>query len=798
MMNLNYRRCIWAVLLFLFSGSCLYAQDLSDLIAATGVGGKAGNVINALNARAAALQRNRPDFLKIENGRILINAVATTNTDSLRRQLARAGFVETGVEGRMISGFLPIANVNQLESMNFLLEARAVFARKNNNPVSQAVQAQAVNIARSRYGVTGKGVKVGVLSDSYNNLGGEAAGIASGNLPGPGNPNGKTAKVQVLQDLPSGGSDEGRAMLELIHDIAPDAELAFATAFLGDAGFAQNIRKLHFTVKCDVIVDDISYFLQPFFQQGVIAQAADAVAAGGSIYLSSAGNFGDQYGYESVFRPSGITVTLSGKTYELHDFNPGTGVDWFQQIVIPPFSLNDIILQWDEPFASACSGCPGTRNNVDLLVTGLGPLSFTAVQLSTIGGDAVDYYWLDNFTTSSVTAGLVLAYEVTPGAPVPGYVKYVGFSTFNQSTLLTYTVSQTGSGTMLGNNSTLVNGYTIAAAPYFNTPAFGVSPPVLEPFSSQGRIGGTPIFFDPQGRRLAEPLLLRKPDMTGVDGVNTSFFGSDITLDPDAFPNFFGTSAAAPNVAAVVALMIEANGGRMPSHIVRQLLQSTSIDMDDPRTPTFDRNFDFASGSGLVQADAAINAIPLGNPTNLRGRPGSGSVELTWTPVPGKLVVRYEVYAVASSPNPVETLVGTTTESNFTVNNLTNGVTYSFRVRGVAGDGRVTAFTNRVELRPSVILAAEADAGSAAKVFLNVYPNPSAGMLNISYRELQAGNTVRVRLSNAAGQEVFVKELPYQGGIEDMIDTAGLPSGVYILSIETEKSVHRRKVSIVQ
>lgn len=794
MINLNYRRLLWGAV-FCLLGSGLYAQDLSSLRAATGVSGKAGNVVNALNARAALLQQNRPDFLTIDNGRILINAIATTNTDSLRAQLSRAGFVETGVAGRMVSGFLPIANVNRLEGINFLLEARAVFAGKSNNPISQAVEAQAVNIARQRYGLTGKGVKIGILSDSYNNLRGEAAGIATGNLPGPGNPNGKTTPVQVLEDLAGGGIDEGRAMAELIHDIVPDAELAFATAFTGEAGFAQNIRNLNFIGKCDVIVDDISYFLEPFFQQGVIAQAADAVAGLGSVYMSSAGNFGDQYAYESSFRRSGITALVSDRTYELHDFDNEAGVDVFQLLRVPAFSTNDIILQWDEPFASACTGCPGASNNVDLLVSGAG-LSFTAVALSSIGGDAVDYYYLDNFTSGAIVAGLALGYQIIEGTSAPNYVKYVGFR--SRSTLLTYTVAQTGSGTMLGNNSTMTNGYTIAAAPFFSTPAFGVTPPVLEAFSSRGRIGGTPLFFDSRGRRYSQPVILAKPDMTGVDGVNNSFFGSDVPQDPDSFPNFFGTSASAPNVAAVVAMMFEANGGRIDHSTVRLLLQNTSIDMDDNRTAGFDRGFDFASGSGLIQADAVIDAMPAGNPVNLRGRPGSASVELMWTPAPGKLVNRYEIYAVASSGNPVETLVGTSTEPNFTVTNLMNGTTYSFRVRGITVTGRPTAYTNRVDLRPSVILANEVDASGMPKTMFNVYPNPSNGAFNVSFREVQAGNTVRVKLSNAAGQEVFVKDVNYAGGLDDTIDTAGLPSGVYILSVETEKGVHRRKISVVQ
>ena len=83
--------------------------------------------------------------------------------------------------------------------------------------------------------MTGAGVTLGVLSDSYNNLGGAPAGIASGNLP---------ATLVFNRDLASGGSDEGRAMMELVQDLAPGSPKAFATAFTGQAGFAQNIRDL--------------------------------------------------------------------------------------------------------------------------------------------------------------------------------------------------------------------------------------------------------------------------------------------------------------------------------------------------------------------------------------------------------------------------------------------------------------------------------------------------------------------------------------------------------------------------
>jgi hypothetical protein len=65
-------------------------------------------------------------------------------------------------------------------------------------------------------GVDGSGITVGVMSDSYDtNVAPNSAAldIASGDLPGVGNPAGNTEPVVVLQDSPA-RTDEGRAMLQ--------------------------------------------------------------------------------------------------------------------------------------------------------------------------------------------------------------------------------------------------------------------------------------------------------------------------------------------------------------------------------------------------------------------------------------------------------------------------------------------------------------------------------------------------------------------------------------------------------
>jgi hypothetical protein len=142
--------------------------------------------------------------------------------------------------------------------------------------------------AREQFGVDGAGVTIGVLSGSYNVS--TATGIkaendiASGDLPGPGNPCAYTAPVQVVAETRIGaGRDEGRAMLQVVHDIAPGAALAFATASDGLYAFADNIRRLRYEAHADIIVDDYYYPEEPFFQDGPINTAIREVTQDGAI-----------------------------------------------------------------------------------------------------------------------------------------------------------------------------------------------------------------------------------------------------------------------------------------------------------------------------------------------------------------------------------------------------------------------------------------------------------------------------------------------------------------------------------
>jgi subtilisin family serine protease len=163
---------------------------------------------------------------------------------------------------------------------------------------------------------------------------------------------------------------------------------------------------------------------------------------------------------------------------------------------------------------------------------------------------------------------------------------------------------------------------SVAAIPWWESPSFNpaVGPTAQtdpEYYSSLG--GNLTVLFDAAGS--FAPQTRFQPLFTSVDGCNTTFFGvpdssaaaalgmpTGYAGEPDGFPNFFGTSAAAPNAAAVAALLRQANPSLSPAKI-NEALASTAIDITGERAGA---GLDNVTGYGLIDADAAISKVWTG------------------------------------------------------------------------------------------------------------------------------------------------------------------------------------------
>ena len=546
--------------------------------------------------------RPQRGLFTVRDDAVVVDATAQESADALRADLEDLGLRRSAQAGRVVSGLLPIAAIPdaaELEQLRALRPSVAVpqrSSRASGTVTSEGVQAMRADDARADSDVDGDGVTVGVLSDTYDADPGAATSasedIASGDLP-------PEARIDILADLDE-GTDEGRAMMQIIHDVAPGADLAFHTAIIGQAGFVEGIEALVDEGAADVLVDDILFLGEPMFQDGVIAQAADAsVQDGGAAYFSSAGNTGVD-SYEGAFEPSGEAGILSPRRAELHDFGGG---ETFQDIIIPEGDSLRLTFQWTDAYASA--GGAGADSELDIFLLDDNDEVVAQSNFPNRNRDPIEFLEFTNdgsFESDRFRLGI----ELFAGPP-PERIKYVAFPSVGVGI---DDIDDAGATPTLYGHANARHAAAVGAAFWANTPPWNpdVNAPLVNSFSA---VGGVPLHFDADGIPRSTPEVRDKPNITGPDGVATTFFGEDATNDDRR--NFFGTSAAAPHAAAVAALMLDFDDRRAPAQIYRDL-QQTAEDI----TEAWDlsagefigrpvgEGFDRTSGHGFVRADRAV------------------------------------------------------------------------------------------------------------------------------------------------------------------------------------------------
>lgn len=567
-----------------------------------------------------------------------------------------------GYRQGVVTAFVPLARMTHLSRAPGVSAVALVHKPLTNvgattSQGAATMRADLVNAA----GITGAGITVGVMSDSYNTaLSSKKSAkqdVASGDLPNLTNGNANSPGVKFLVE-PSRlqgltATDEGRGMAQIVHDVAPGADLCFATAYNSPTQFANNIRRLRTDPACnaDIIVDDIIYLAEPMFSDGIIAQAVDDVVNSSTLpgkkvsYFSSAGN--RSAGYTDRFRrvspADAAAIDATDPTINLatipasvdtsggfQDFDDGPGVDISQKVTCAGADCT-VVFQWNDPF-DLPSGITTDYNFLLFDAAGnyVSSLSLTGDNFAT--KQPLEFSATD--LPADTTYHLVIA-RTGAGSGVADYLKYVFFG----GDLVTeYNKAPGKDASTYGHNSA-ASGNGVAAYVYddvpLSTPPFDALTPSLEGFSSSGPVL---IFFDAAGNRLPKVEQRKRPNIAAPDGVNTTFFPpgalASTDYEGDGFPNFFGTSAAAPHAAAVAALLLERAGGpgSLSATNVRKALEKTTPKRDaDPLFASirdannlvqFNANGSLADdptfftisfgGSGLKLDALSIDATPVG------------------------------------------------------------------------------------------------------------------------------------------------------------------------------------------
>jgi hypothetical protein len=442
--------------------------------------------------------------------------------------------------------------------------------------------------ARGVFGIDGTGLKIGVLSDGVTH---RSDSQATGDLP----PTCGTPPCLTVLSGQAGSGDEGTAILEIIHDMAPGASLYFATADNSITSFAQNIRDLR-TAGCNIIVDDVFYYVETPFQDGqtagvvstsnggVVTQAVNDVVADGALYFSSAGNEGNLDNgtsgtYEGDF--NGVAAGAPLPSGKVHNFGSTT----YDAITSPGMQV--VGLWWADPLG-------GSHNDYDLYVLNSTSTSILAASTNIQNGTQDP---IELIGSANVVSNNRLVVFQNTGAE----------NRFFHLVLFRGTLALNTAGETHG-HSAASGAYTVAATPageaYTTSYPTG---PYPDPFNSSNEIelfssdGPRRIFFHADSTAITAGnfsstggQLLDKPDVSGADGVSVSGvggFGSP----------FYGTSAAAPSAASVAALVMSAQPTLTASQVY-SVLTGTAVDI---LGSGWDRN----SGYGIPMAWEAINSL---------------------------------------------------------------------------------------------------------------------------------------------------------------------------------------------
>ena len=487
--------------------------------------------------------------------------------------------------------------------------ADAPVTKKDNT--SEGDVAHRANSARRTHKVDGTGIGIGVISNGVRSL---ADRQATDDLP---------ARVTVLPGQ-EGSGDEGTALLEIVHDLAPGADLYFATGFGGEARMAENIEALC-EAGANVIVDDIGYLTEAVFQDGIVSKGVNAAVTDGCFFFSAGGNDGNlTYGTTGVWEgdyAAGTSLIVDGETLGVrHDFGGGVEAN---EVSSPGFGgVSAIVLQWADPLGAS-------TNDYDLfLINEDGDVVASSTDTQDGTQDPIES--IRSFTDYSGLGVVVVK--------ASGSDRYLRVHAFDGRLEI-----QTA-GNLYG-HSAAENAVVVAMVNVRTAAGTGGVFNGTESVRANNSDGPRRIFFEPDGTAIKAGnfsstggKLLQKPDLTAATCVSTATPG---------FSTFCGTSSAAPHAAAIAALMLEAAGG--PNQVTFAQLRTemtTGTAVLDIEANGVDRD----SGAGIVMAPGAVDAVDVAV-ADRNGAPTVENAVSDRTFVPGAATVKIDLEHVFEDPD---------------------------------------------------------------------------------------------------------------------------------------------------
>ncbi len=489
---------------------------------------------------------------------------------SIEPQLIAAGFeIELGVPelGRW-QGWLPAAQLEQLRALDGVVSVRAPqyahFAA--GATLTEGDEALNAAAARDRFNVDGSGVRVAVLSNGIRGLdkaqsAGEAPKLADAR-----------AFRAGVDDLGMWG-EEGTAMIEIVHDLAPGAAISFGVV-TSDLEHIAAVN--YFAQRVDIIVDNTSFAFPADQRSDVSVNTTNALRNPDwplRVHVTAAGNWAESHwrgSWQVGVEGRQIGLPTPGAT---HQFSGVGGAETFygggNRIRVGEQDEIRLILFWNDPWGRS-------SNDYNLyLISSEGAVLASSEITQGVGEGSGDPREVLEYTHDAPEADLFVVTQNPHNEAAPVEFDLFLYRLDGGPPQLS---ERTAARSLLAQSD---------AADALAVGAINVGRRAVAAYSSRG------------------PTLngVLKPDLTAVDLVTVSEhtgFG----------PRFLGSSAAAPHVAGVAALLLEAqpallaaDGGSalLERRLIRAFLTETAQDLS-PAGP------DPAAGAGLIDADAALEA----------------------------------------------------------------------------------------------------------------------------------------------------------------------------------------------